>query len=49
MNEQDPSNVVYTPVSKRGEVDPNDVVRGRGEWKKRVVPIPGGEDVVYTP
>ena len=50
LKDQDPDSIVYTPKNKRGEVDPNDVLRGSGgDWKKRVVPTPGGDSVMFTP
>ena len=45
---QDPNNIIYTPKSKRSEVDKNDVEQGR-DWRSKVAPPQVDSNLVYTP
>jgi len=45
---QDPNNIIYTPKTKRSEVDKNDVAQGR-DWKSKVKAPSVDQNIVFSP
>lgn len=45
---QDPNNLIYTPKTKRSEVDKNDVAQGR-DWRSKVSSPSADSSIVFNP
>lgn len=43
----DPSNIVYTPPTKRVDISASDIMEGTGSWKGQVTPSIAGSAMVY--
>lgn len=43
----DPSNIVYTPPSKRVDIGASEIMEGTGSWKSQITPSTAGSAMIY--